>query len=190
MSRLLAEYCRAALIDIDSCCRQLLERNQPGWGALRSALDGTFFLQNGELNRVALRERIFQDAETRALVDSLLHPLAREAMRREVAGHREPLVFVEIPLLYEARWQDDVNAVLVVYARPGAQCCRVMHRDGVSRKKATQAIRAQMDLQEKVKRADFVIDNSGLWSATREQIIVLGNQLCERFAGPSRQESA
>lgn len=190
VSRQLAEYCRAALIDIDICCRQLLERNQPGWLALRSAFDGTFFLQNGDLDRVALRDRIFQDADARALVDALIHPLAREAMRREVACHREALVFVEIPLLYEAQWQDDVDAVLVVYARPGAQCCRVMHRDGVSRKQATQAIKSQMNLQEKARCADFVIDNSGQWSASCEQILALGNQLCERFAGQLRQESA
>jgi len=73
--------------------------------------------------------------------------------------------------------------VLVVYARRGAQCCRIMRRDGVSRREAARAIAAQMNLAEKAKLADFVIDNSGAWSATREQVIVLGNQLSERFPG-------
>lgn len=183
VSRLLASYCRASLVDIDGCCRQLLERDQPGWLALRSVFGDTFFLQNGELDRVALRERIFGDADVRRQVDALLHPLVREAMHSEVTGARNPLVLVDIPLLYEAGWQTDVDAVLVVYARRGAQCCRIMRRDGVSRRKAARAIAAQMNLSEKAKRADFVIDNSGAWSATREQVIVLGNQLSERFPG-------
>jgi dephospho-CoA kinase len=151
--------------------------------ALRSGFGDTFFLENGELDRVALRERIFRDADVRRRVDTLLHPLAREAMRREVASARDPLVLADIPLLYEAGWQADVDAVLVVYARRGAQCCRVMRRDGVPRRKAAQAIAAQMNLAEKAKLADFVIDNSGAWSATREQVIALGNQLSVRFSG-------
>lgn len=183
VSRLLASYCRTPLVDIDRCCRQLLERDQPGWLALRSAFGDTFFLQNGELDRVALRERIFRDADVRRQVDALLHPLAREIMRREVTGARDPLVLIDIPLLYEAGWQTDVDAVLVVYARRGAQCCRIMRRDGVSRRKAVRAIAAQMNLAEKAKLADFVIDNSGAWSVTREQVIALGNQLSERFPG-------
>jgi dephospho-CoA kinase len=183
VSRLLASYCRATLVDIDGCCRQLLERDQPGWLALRSGFGDTFFLQNGEVDRVGLRECIFRDADVRRRVDALLHPLAREAMRLEVDSARNPLVLVDIPLLYEAGWQADVDAVLVVYARRGAQCCRIMRRDGVSRKKAARAIAAQMNLAEKAKRADFVIDNSGAWSATREQVIALGNQLTERFTG-------
>jgi len=151
--------------------------------AIRASFGDTFFRQNGELDRAALRERIFGNADVRRRVDGLLHPLAREAMRREVAFSDSSLMLVEIPLLYEAGWQKDVDAVLVVYARRGAQCCRIMRRDGVSRRRATLAIAAQMNLQEKAKLADFVIDNSGAWSATRGQVIALGNQLSERFLG-------
>jgi len=183
VSRLLSSYCRVPLVDVDQCCRCLLERNQPGWLALRADFGDSFFLQSGEVDRLALRERIFADADFRRQVDAILHPLAREAMRREVALCNVPLVLVEIPLLYEAGWQSDVDAVLVVYARRGAQCCRIMRRDGATRNKACQAIAAQMNLGKKVKQADFVIDNSGTWSTTREQVIALGNQLSERFLG-------
>jgi dephospho-CoA kinase len=57
-----------------------------------------------------------------------------------------------------------------------------MRRDGGTRKMAIQAITAQMNLKEKLKRADFVIDNSGKWSSTQEQVIALGIQLSERFS--------
>ena len=128
-----------------------------------------------------LRQRIFNEVETRRRVDSLLHPLAREAMRRQVDLYRAPLVLVEIPLLYEAGWQGDVDAVLVVYARRGVQCCRIMRRDGVLRREAAQAIASQMSLKEKADQADYVIDNSRGWAITRGQVVSLGNELSNDF---------
>lgn len=183
VSRLLASYCLAPLVDVDQCCRHLLEIDHPGWRALHDAFGDVFMQANGAIDRAALRDRIFSEPEFRRQVDGLLHPLAKEAMRRAVAMCCSPLILVEIPLLYEAGWQDEVDAVLVVYARRGAQCCRIMRRDGVSRRKAAQSIAAQMDLGDKAERADYVIDNSGPWSVVRKRVVALGNELSERFAG-------
>lgn len=181
VSRLLASYCLVPLLDIDQCCRQLLNPGQPGWLALKGRFGERFFLPDQSLDRVALRNRLFTDATFRQQVDGLLHPLALQCMYREVERLENPLIFVEIPLLYEAGWQHGVDAVLVVYARRGSQCCRIMQRDGVSRKKAAQAIAAQMDLATKAAQADYCIDNSGSWRRTRKEVIRLGDALSERF---------
>lgn len=190
VSRLLASYCLAPLVDVDQCCRRLLEIDQPGWRALRAAFGDVFLQANGAIDRVALRERIFGEPAFRRQVDALLHPLARDAMRGAVEPHRVPLVLIEIPLLYEAGWQNEVDAVLVVYARPGAQCCRIMRRDGVSRRKAAQSIAAQMNLGDKAATADYVIDNSGPWRDVRQRVVALGNEFSERFAGRFDRENA
>lgn len=190
VSRLLASVCGAPLVDVDQCCRQLLEVGQPGWRALRQRFGDRFLLADGQVDRVGLRERLFADPAVRREVDALLHPLAREALHRATMHLDVPLVLVEIPLLYEAGWQDEVDGVLVVSARPGAQCCRVMRRDGVSRRSAARAIAAQMDLGEKARRADWVIDNSGSWEDVREQTLALGRQLAARFSTCAGQESA
>lgn len=181
VSRLLASYCLVPFVDVDQCCRNLLDINEPGWLALRSEFGDAFLQQNGAVDRAVLRQRIFNEVETRRRIDSLLHPLAREAMRRQVDFYRAPLVLVEIPLLYEAGWQGDVDAVLVVYARRGVQCCRIMRRDGVLRRDAAQAIASQMSLKEKADQAAYVIDNSRGWAITRGQVVSLGNELSNRF---------
>lgn len=183
VSRLLASYCLAPLIDVDQCCRHLLDIDQAGWHALRSAFGEAFFLKDGSVDRGALRERIFHDTGARRRLDALLHPLAREAMHARIEQYRVPLLLIEIPLLYEAGWRNDVDAVLVVYARRGAQCCRIMQRDGVSRREAGRAIAAQMSLAEKARRAEYVIDNSRAWTITRTRVVALGNALTERFSG-------
>jgi dephospho-CoA kinase len=65
-----------------------------------------------------------------------------------------------------------------------------MRRDGVSRRSAARAIAAQMDLSEKARQADWVIDNSGSWAEVREQTLALGRQLAARFSIGADQESA
>lgn len=190
VSRLLAAYCLAPLIDVDQCCRHLLDVGQAGWQSLKECFGETFFLPDQTIDRVALRSRLFADASFRGQLDGLLHPLARHAMHDAVQRLAHPLIFLEIPLLYEAGWQQDVDAVLVVYARRGRQCCRIMRRDGVSRKKAAQAIAAQMDLAVKAQQADYCIDNSGAWHRTRIEVLRLGDALDERFSGRLSQESA
>ena len=183
VSRLLAAYCLRPLIDVDQCCRHLLDVGQPGWQALVDQFADRFLLADQSLNRALLREHLFADAEFRRQVDGLLHPLAREALSREVAQCSAPAVLVEIPLLYEAGWQSEVQAVLVVFARRGRQCCRIMQRDRVSRRQAAKAIASQMPLSAKAKLADFCIDNSNPWGQTREAVVRLGNALCEGFPG-------
>jgi len=183
VSRLLASYCLVPLIDVDQCCRHLLEIDQPGWLALHATFGEVFFQRNGAVDRTALRQRLFDDVSVRRQVDALLHPLARQAMREQIGQQLAPLVLVEIPLLYEAGWQQEVDAVLVVSARRGAQCRRIMRRDGVSRRAAARAIAAQMCLAEKAGLAEHVIDNSGPWAITRALVVSLGNELSQRFSG-------
>ena len=177
VSRLLTSYCLAPLIDLDQCCRTLLERDNPGWLALKQRFGDCFFDEHGSVDRPGLRRALFADSALRQEIDGLLHPLARIIMRAELARYEATLLCVEIPLLYEAGWQTEVDAVLVVYARPGVCCCRIMQRDGCTRRQAAQAMAAQQPLAEKVQRADYVVDNSGPWRATRDQVIALANLL-------------
>ena len=178
VSRLLAAYCLAPLIDVDRCCRNLLEKGQPGWQALHAAFGTTYELPDGTVNRSAFREALFADLALRRQVDALLHPAALARMQQELALVQDaPLVLVEIPLLYEAGWQAHVNAVLVVYARRAVQFCRILRRDRVSHRQARQALSAQMPLAEKAALADHVIDNSGNWAATRQAVVRLGENL-------------
>ena len=183
VSRLLAAYCLRPLIDVDQCCRHLLDIGQPGWQALHDQFGSRFLLADQSVDRTLLREHLFADADFRLQVDALLHPLARAALAVEVARCSKPAALVEIPLLYEAGWQAEVDAVLVVFARKGRQCCRIMERDGVSRRQAARAIASQMSLAAKASQADYCIDNSGTWSRTRDAVVQLGNALYEGFPG-------
>lgn len=173
----LAELSGAGRLDADAVCRDLLRPNAAGWRALRQEIGSNFFWPDGELDRPRFREHLFADTALRERVNGLLHPLAREAMHWQAeawlaAGTYSRLV-VEVPLLFEAGWQADYHQVVVVTALPEVCLRRLMARDGVSRQDAMQAMAAQMPLEEKVRLADWAIDNSGDWDATRHRIEAL-----------------
>ncbi|MEA2114186.1 MAG: dephospho-CoA kinase [Thermodesulfobacteriota bacterium] len=172
----LAKLCQLPVVDLDRICRQLLVTGAPGWLALKELLDDYFFTVSGELDRVAFRKVLFEDEGLRSRVDSLLHPLARKEMAEQVSRHSGP-VLVEIPLLFEAGWQEDVQLIVVVYADPEVRVQRIVSRDNVSAEQARQEICAQYSLAEKALQAHHVTDNSGSWQETCLQLSHLADCL-------------
>ncbi len=157
-------------IDVDDLCRQLVEPGQEGLTALRAGFGDRFVDDRGRLDRPALRQALFADPELRARVEAVLHPLARTALRRELDRLARGVAVVEVPLLFEAGWQGEVDRVVTVWARPRIQRQRLAARDSLNGDQCCQAIAAQMDPQAKARAADHVIDNSGPWADTCLQI--------------------
>jgi dephospho-CoA kinase len=165
----LAALCGLPVIDLDQICRQLLDTGQPGWQALREALGRDFFISSGALDRKRLRQALFADEQLRSTVNSLVHPLARDEMSRRIS-RVGGMVLVEIPLLFEAGWNEDIERIVVVYADPTICCRRVVQRDHVSFQQARQAVSVQRCLLEKALQAHHVIDNSGCWTESCLQL--------------------
>ena len=172
----------ARVIDADEIGFHLLEPFEPGWSALRERFADRFFNDDQTVNRSKLRETIFGDKAIRKEVDTLLHPLIKQTIDEICSGaaaqgkgssdqtHSSSFTLVEVPLLYEAGWQDEFNLVIVVAADVETCLERVMARDGVDRVAALAAFKAQMGLSEKIGMADYVIDNSGEIEATARQV--------------------
>ena len=83
---------------------------------------------------------------------------------------KNSMVIVEVPLLYEVKWEDLFDAVIVVYADSEVCLKRLMDRDGLDRSQAKAAMECQMKLSEKVLKADHVIDNNGNILDTQGQV--------------------
>ena len=165
----LSEKYNFPLLSLDIICRDLLQPQEAGWQALRALLPDAYFTHNKELDRQFFRQQLFTDSALRSQVDTVLHPLARQEMEQQIAsliaGLDDPIL-VEIPLLFEAGWQESVDQILVVYADIAVRIQRIMQRDQVSEEQAQKAIAAQQCLQEKAASADHTIDNSGPWEHT------------------------
>ena len=151
------------VIDADELSRAA-SRTDPVLAAIRREFGPDYLLPGGRLDRKKLGALVFGDDEARRRLEAILHPAIRAAMAAEtgrLAATNPPLAFYDSPLLYEAGLGDEVECVVVVYAPRIEQIERVVRRDGLAWAEAQQRLAAQMDIEEKARLADAVIDNSG-----------------------------
>jgi len=171
----------ATLVDSDIIAREVVALGQPVLEEIRAAFGPGVFRPDGTLDRPALAQRIFPDAEARATLNRITHPRIAARMREEIAAARArkvPVLVAVIPLLLENDRRDLVDCVIVVAADEAMQQARLLGRDAsLSPADAQARIAAQMPIAEKVKRADYVIDNSGSLKATKAQVEALWRRL-------------
>lgn len=172
-------------VDTDMLCRQQLLPGQPGWNDLKEQWGERYFDREGRLDRTRLREAVFTEPKVREVLEHILHPRVRSAVeiyRRAAAENRRHLL-VEVPLLFETGWDLDFDYVVAVYA-PAALCiARTIRRDNVPHHQAESILALQLSAEEKARRADSVIDNSGIWAATVLQI----SRLARNFELPGSE---
>ena len=119
---------------------------------------------------------MFSDEKARKKLNQIVHPLVLEEEARRVAefeGRKDlksPIIMVDAALMIETGSYRKYDFVVVVYCHPQVQLQRVMARDRLSEKEALQRIQSQMPLLEKIKYADYIIENSGRLSETHEQV--------------------
>jgi dephospho-CoA kinase len=141
----------------------------------------------GELDRAQLGQIVFGDPEARRVLDSIVHPIVRKlaAERFQELGERgEPLACYEVPLLYEVGLDRTYHPVLVVSAPLRQREQRLAQRDGFDPAQISARIAAQMPLEEKVRRADYVIDNAGSPLELAEATDAVLAALCDALSVP------
>ncbi len=172
-------------IDADTICRDLLRPGASGWNAFVDAFGRKFLKKDDDtINRPVLRDAIFKDSEFRARVNAILHPMARESINEMVGRYSEGSTgrsaLVEVPLLFEAKWEDDFDSVIVVYCTKEQCIERLRRRDNTSIQDAEASFVAQGLMADKVLRAHHVVENTGAWADTCLQLLHLNVLLWER----------
>lgn len=180
VARFLCRRFAVSCFSADRIVHELLEPHRSCWQVVRD-LDTSFLNEDQTVKKPFFRQALFADAALRRQVNERMHPLVRQALLGKIQGeHRESgqsRFLLEVPLLYEANWQDLFSRVIVVYAEPEKCVERVMARDGVPRELAEKSIFSQWSLREKALRADHVVNNSGLWADACIQLSHLGELL-------------
>jgi dephospho-CoA kinase len=167
----------AAIVDADAIARALLLPGTDISLAVAAAFPECVITGSGAIDRRALGTRIFADADARRRLEALTHPAIIEQLRTRIRALRlqndRGIAAVEIPLLFEAGLEELVDRILVVACRHELQRERLQSRLGVSEAEADLYIAAQMPLEEKVRRADFVITTDGSLADTERQVSLL-----------------
>jgi len=161
----------ATLIDADAAARAVVEPGTPGLNAVVEAF-GPEILDGDRLDRWKLGAIVFEDPAARRRLEEITHPLIRAWMaerQREAEERGDVRVVLDIPLLYENGLDRGLKAVILVYAPAEIEMERLMARNSLSQEEAGRRLAAQMPIEEKKARADYVIDNSGTREQTLEQ---------------------
>lgn len=158
----------AGLIDADDAARAVCAANGRAIPEIKSTFGAEFILADGSLNRDLMRQRVFNDLQSKRQLEAITHPLiALEMASRKAALHQSVIVF-DIPLLVESpRWRPQLDRVLVVDCTRDRQIQRVTSRNGWSVDTAITVLQSQVSRPKRLQAADFVIQNSNL---TLEQL--------------------
>lgn len=148
------------VIEADVVSREVLEI-YPEIGEYLRSTYGEAIYEDGVLDRKALGRIIFQSEDHRKRYRDVIMPRIRQEIEKRLRETQDELVVLDAPLLFEEDFQKDVDVTITVYAREEVQLARLMERDGYTKDEARRRIAAQMDLREKMRLSDFVIDNSG-----------------------------
>ena len=144
-------------IDADKIAHRLLDENSHKI----ATMFGGQYVENGKVLRKELGKIIFSNEENKLKLEALLHPLIKEEIIKEskIFEEQNKPYFVDIPLFFE-KMHYPIPKSLVIYTPKNLQIERLMKRDNISEEEAKLKISNQMDIEEKRKLADMVIDNS------------------------------
>jgi len=176
-------------LDADTLARDAVAPGTSGLAAVIARFGADLLLADGSLDRRALGVVVFADTQARADLEAIIHPRVREATghwldRLATAG--ESVAIVDIPLLYETGRDTDFDRVVVTSCPRSQQVARVVERDGLTVAQAEARIDAQLPTDDKVRRADFVIDTGGTFGDTNRQIDRVVEKLLELSAAAGR----
>lgn len=157
-----------SILDVDVVNRTLLE-NPYVLLELENCF-GSDIIENGILNKHVLRDYIFTDFEKKQRLEAILHPKILAEVQAFVASHPNQIIFVEVPLLYESGWDCYFDEVWLLYVEETKLKERLKEERGYSEEVIQGFLDKQMKQEEKVKRADVIIDNSNDKSTLFRQI--------------------
>ena len=159
-------------IDADHLARAVVAPGTPGLAAVVALFGETVLGADGSLNRAAVAAIVFADASRRAALEVVIHPLVYAAIDAwfDHLPADARLGIADIPLLFETQRQGDFDVVIVAACPPGLQLARLMARDGLSAEQAQLRLDSQWPIDEKVRRADIVIDTAGTLDETMRHV--------------------
>lgn len=161
------------LVDADIAARKVVEPGTEGLKEIVAYFGEEILLADGTLDRAKLGEIIFKDKEKREKLNEITHPRVKDYMleaRERFFRSGEELVFFDIPLLFESHLESLVDQIVVVWTAPETELKRLMERNNLTKEDALRRIESQMGIDEKARKADFVIDNNESLEKTQKQV--------------------
>ncbi len=168
------------VLDADTLAKQLAETDPVIVNKIKREFGEAMYDASGHLQRKALAAIVFNDRKQLETLNGIIHPRVINTIERqidELQEQGEKIVVVEAALHYEVHWNEAMDVMVVVSAPMEKRLAWIMQRDGMDEAAVHRRMANQIPLEEKVKRADYVIENSGDFVALDAEVSKLSNWL-------------
>jgi dephospho-CoA kinase len=160
------------VVDTDDLAREVVEPGQPALEAVKAAFGPQILDTNGKLRREELARIVFGDASARVRLEAILHPRIAQLWKEETrTWHAQGFAsgVVIIPLLFETGAERELDATICIACRPETQRRRLAER-GWTQEQIDQRVSAQLSIEEKMKRSDYLVWTEGSLEVFGEQL--------------------
>lgn len=161
----------ASIVDADRIVRSLQEPGEPVFDAMVEAFGPTIVADDGTLDRQAVADMVFGDDEALKTLNAIVHPAVGDAIADRLVelAETDDVVVLDIPLLVESG-RDDMAAVIVVDVDPDIAVARLVEHRGFTEEDARTRMSRQVSREDRLAKADVVLDNSGSLDDLRRQV--------------------
>ena len=178
----------AKIVDADKLGHSVILPHRPAWEKI-TRLFGKDILRNDlTIDRERLGKIVFTNQTLLKKLNEITHPEIIKLIKKEInlaknkTHSQEKILIIDAALIYEAKIDRLMDKIIVVYINEDEQVKRLVKRDNLSKEEALQRIKSQMPMKEKVKMADYVIDNSSSLDKTKKQVEKIWKKLVSRIS--------
>ena len=160
------------IVDADVLAREVVAPGSPALTAIRRRFGPDAVRRDGTMDRIRVGQIVFKDKRARLDLEAIIHPAVIKAIQEffNALPKRTPFAVADIPLVFETGREEEFDAIVVVACPREMQLQRLMERNKLSKEDAEKRIAAQLPIEQKVKKATYVINNIGTFDELNAQV--------------------
>ena len=166
----------AKIIDVDKLGHSVILPHKPAWKKIFKLFGKDILKNDLTINREKLGKIVFANQALLEKLNKITHPEIIKLVKKKInserakTNHQGKILMIDAALIYETKINRLMDKIIVVYIEEDAQIKRLSKRNNLSKDEALQRVKSQMPMKEKIKMADYVIDNNGKLGKTKEQV--------------------
>lgn len=173
----------AKIVDADKLGHSVILPHRPAWEKITRLFGKDILQYDLTIDREKLGKIVFANQILLKKLNEITHPEIIKLIKKEInlaknkTHNQEKILIIDAALIYEAKIDRLMDKIIVVYIDEDEQIKRLIKRNNLTKKEALQRIKSQIPMKEKVKMADYVIDNSGSLDKTKKQVEKIWQEL-------------